>query len=45
MKFECNLTEHDVEMGWSCPLDNPNETVDDCKDCCFAKETEELRAE
>lgn len=26
-KYACGLTEQDVESGWECPLDNPNETV------------------
>lgn len=26
-KCACGLTEQDVESGWECPLDNPNETV------------------
>lgn len=34
------LTEQDVESGWECPLDNPNETVEHCEDCAFAKETD-----
>ncbi len=39
-KYACRLTEQDVESGWECPLDNPNETVKRCEDCAFAKETE-----
>lgn len=34
------ITEQDVESGWECPLDNPNETVERCEDCAFAKETD-----
>lgn len=42
MKYECGLAEHDIENGWTCPIDNPNETqINDCKDCCFAIEIEE----
>ena len=29
-KYECGLTEGKVEMGETCPLDNPNETIKDC---------------
>ena len=39
-KYACGLTEQDVESGWECPLDNPNETVKRCEDCAFAKETD-----
>lgn len=39
-KCACGLTEQDVESGWECPLDNPNETVERCEDCAFAKETD-----
>ena len=39
-KCACGITEQDVESGWECPLDNPNETVKRCEDCTFAKETE-----
>lgn len=39
-KYACGLTEQDVESGWECPLDNPNETVERCEDCAFAKETD-----
>ena len=39
-KCTCGLTEQDVESGWECPLDNPNETVERCEDCAFAKETD-----
>lgn len=39
-KCACGLTEQDVESGWECPLDNPNETVKCCEDCAFAKETD-----
>lgn len=39
-KCACGLTEQDVESGWECPLDNPNETVECCEDCAFAKETD-----
>ena len=39
-KCDCGLTEQDVESGWECPLDNPNETVERCEDCAFAKETD-----
>ena len=39
-KCTCGLTEQDVESGWECPLDNPNETVEHCEDCAFAKETD-----
>lgn len=39
-KYACGLTEQDVESGWECPLDNPNETVECCEDCAFAKETD-----
>ena len=39
-KYACGLTEQDVESGWECPLDNPNETVRRCEDCAFAKETD-----
>lgn len=28
------------KSGWECPLDNPNETVERCEDCAFAKETD-----
>lgn len=34
------ITEQDVESGRECPLDNPNETVERCEDCAFAKETD-----
>ena len=30
----------DNKSGWECPLDNPNETVEHCEDCAFAKETD-----
>lgn len=39
-KYACGLTEQDVESGWECPLDNPNEIVERCEDCAFAKETD-----
>lgn len=39
-KCACGITEQDVESGWECPLDNPNETVKRCEDCAFAKETD-----
>lgn len=39
-KYACGLTEQDVESGWECPLNNPNETVERCEDCAFAKETD-----
>lgn len=39
-KCACGLTEQDIESGWECPLDNPNETVERCEDCAFAKETD-----
>lgn len=39
-KCACGLTEQDIESGWECPLDNPNETVRRCEDCAFAKETD-----
>ena len=39
-KYACGLTEQDVESGWECPLDNPNEAVERCEDCAFAKETD-----
>lgn len=39
-KCACGITEQDVESGWECPLDNPNETVERCEDCAFAKETD-----
>lgn len=39
-KYACGLTEQDVESGWECPLDNPNETGERCEDCAFAKETD-----
>ena len=39
-KCACGLTEQDVESGWECPLDNPNETVERCEDCAYAKETD-----
>lgn len=29
-----------VEMGDTCPLDNPNETIKDCKDCPHVWEVE-----
>ena len=29
-----------ASCGWECPLDNPNETVERCEDCAFAKETD-----
>jgi hypothetical protein len=29
-----------LRSGWECPLDNPNETVEHCEDCAFAKETD-----
>ena len=29
-----------VEMGDTCPLDNPNETIKDCKDCPHGWEVE-----
>ena len=29
-----------VEMGDICPLDNPNETIKDCKDCPHVWEVE-----
>ncbi|MFQ9555800.1 MAG: hypothetical protein ACLR1P_07545 [Oscillospiraceae bacterium] len=32
------LRNRDVESGWECPLDNPNETVERCEDCALAKE-------
>lgn len=38
-KYICRLTKQDVESGWKCPFDNPNETVERCEDCTFAKET------
>lgn len=42
MRYDCNLTETDEDSGYSCPLNNPNETlIEDCKDCAFAKEREE----
>ena len=40
-KYECGITEADEEKGWACPIDNPNEPIDDCEGCCFAKEIEE----
>ena len=39
-KVECGLTEQDIEIGWECPLDNPNETVERCEDCAFAREVD-----
>lgn len=39
-KCACGITEQDVESGWECPIDNPNETVERCEDCAFAKETD-----
>ena len=39
-KYECGLTEGKVEMGDTCPLDNPNETIKDCKDCPHVWEVE-----
>lgn len=41
MKFVCGLDERCREMGWECPLDDPNETeIDGCEDCVFAKDAE-----
>ena len=37
LKVECGLTEWDVERGWVCPFDNPNEPIECCEDCAFAK--------
>lgn len=33
--------ENDMATPYKeCPLDNPNETVEHCEDCAFAKETD-----
>lgn len=39
-KVECGLTEQDVEIGWGCPFDNPNETIKCCEDCPFVREVD-----
>lgn len=42
---ECGLTEWDIENGWVCPLDDPNEdTIECCEDCAFAKMSAEAGA-
>ncbi len=38
MKYECGMTEFDEKQGWVCPIDNPNESVNACKDCAFVIE-------
>lgn len=41
MKYECYITDQDMDLGWVCPIDNSNETeTDDCDGCPFAKEVE-----
>ena len=38
---ECGLSEHDVELGWGCPFDDPNEdTIECCEDCPFVREVD-----
>lgn len=40
-KYECGLTEGDVETGGICPFDDPNETIEDCRECAYAREVEQ----
>lgn len=37
----CGLSESDLDSGWICPFDNPNEDIDSCEDCCWWLESYE----